>query len=327
MFTSKEQIEASLRAAGVSAARVADLAAKAKPCVRLETDLPADGESIPLGATRIGGRPDLPAGTEWPYRPPYPDAADRIAETFAAIENIRAGNAAALAKASPYAWSREKVEAQAKYLIDVVAPAAEPRPLAFIAQLDLAEIHAVQPLDPDLPVAGRLLFFYDAQQLPEGINPGDSAGWMVLHDATEPAALVRIAPPPNLGLPDMTAGFPPLRCRSRAALSPVPDEEAIPAIPDRSDPDHARLANWYSELRSRRDWQAHQAGGRPDLIQYGPWPGRKGEDWVLLMQIDSDDRNGMLWGDSGMLYVWIRRNDLRARRFDQSRVILQSLSL
>ncbi len=36
------------------------------------------------------------------------------------------------------------------------------------------------------------------------------------------------------------------------------------------------------------------------------------------MQIDSDDRNGMLWGDSGMLYVWIRRDDLRTRRFDRA---------
>jgi len=329
MFTSKEQIEASLWAAGVSAPRAAALAAKAKPCVRLETALLADGESIPLGATRIGGHPDLPAGMGWPYRKPYPDAADRIAETEATIENIRAGNEAALAKASPYASSREKVEAQAKHLIDLIAPVAEPRPLAFVAQIDLVGIQAVQSLDPDLPVSGRLLFFYDAQQQPWGINPGDSAGWSVLYDITDPAGLERLTPPRSPGPSGAATGFAALRCHGRAEWSPVPEDQVLLAIPDRSDPDRARLADWYGDrygkLLDRRDWHAHQAGGHPDQIQDGQPPGKRGEDWVLLMQIDSDDRISMTWGDSGMLYVWIRRDDLRARQFDRAWVVLQSL--
>ncbi|OWJ65820.1 YwqG family protein [Inquilinus limosus] len=322
MFTSKEQIEASLRAARVSAARAAALAARAKPCVRLEAIVLAEDETIPLGATRIGGRPDLPAGTAWPVRPPYPDAADRIAETRATLENIRATNEAALARNSPYAWSSDKVEAQARYLLDAIAPVAEARPLTFVAQLDLAGIQTVQPLDPDIPVAGRLVFFYDVEQQPEGVNPEDSAGWVVLHDTADASTLSRIVPPS-----DAVSSFRPLRGHGRAAVSPVPEEEAFPS--DRSDPDRASLVEWYSDrydaLLGRIDWRAHQAGGHPDQIQLGPQPGRKAEDWILLMQIDSDHRSGMTWGDSGMLYVWIRREDLQARRFDRARVILQSL--
>jgi uncharacterized protein YwqG len=46
-------------------------------------------------------------------------------------------------------------------------------------------------------------------------------------------------------------------------------------------------------------------------------------DWRLLMQLDSDDEAGMMWGDAGRLYFWIREADLRERRFDKVWLILQ----
>ena len=46
-------------------------------------------------------------------------------------------------------------------------------------------------------------------------------------------------------------------------------------------------------------------------------------DWRLLMQIDTDDDADMMWGDAGMIYFWIRDQDLRARRFDKTWMIFQ----
>jgi uncharacterized protein YwqG len=43
-------------------------------------------------------------------------------------------------------------------------------------------------------------------------------------------------------------------------------------------------------------------------------PGKK--DWVLLLQIDSDRDTGMMWGDFGKLYFWIRKDDLKCGNFD-----------
>ena len=47
------------------------------------------------------------------------------------------------------------------------------------------------------------------------------------------------------------------------------------------------------------------------------------KDWMLLLQVDSDDEPGMMWGDLGRLYFWIRRQDLKARNFDNTWCILQ----
>ena len=47
-------------------------------------------------------------------------------------------------------------------------------------------------------------------------------------------------------------------------------------------------------------------------------------DWRLLLQIASrNDDSGMMWGDGGNLYVWIRRLDLAARDFSKVWVVLQ----
>ncbi|HYT23842.1 MAG TPA: YwqG family protein [Candidatus Polarisedimenticolia bacterium] len=46
-------------------------------------------------------------------------------------------------------------------------------------------------------------------------------------------------------------------------------------------------------------------------------------DWTLLLQIDSDDNAKMMWGDAGMLYVWIRRQGVASREFDKAWTILQ----
>lgn len=46
-------------------------------------------------------------------------------------------------------------------------------------------------------------------------------------------------------------------------------------------------------------------------------------DWRLLLQIDTDEDAGMMWGDCGTLYYWIKEDDLRAAAFDKSWLILQ----
>jgi Domain of unknown function (DUF1963) len=46
-------------------------------------------------------------------------------------------------------------------------------------------------------------------------------------------------------------------------------------------------------------------------------------DWMLLLQVDTDENAGMEWGDSGRLYYWIKRSSLQSRSFDDVWLILQ----
>ena len=45
---------------------------------------------------------------------------------------------------------------------------------------------------------------------------------------------------------------------------------------------------------------------------------------LLLLQVDSDDGARMMWGDVGRIYYLIETEDLRAKRFEASRCMLQS---
>jgi uncharacterized protein YwqG len=47
------------------------------------------------------------------------------------------------------------------------------------------------------------------------------------------------------------------------------------------------------------------------------------DSWQLLLQVDSDDAAGMMWVDSGLLYFWIRKDDLAARRFERVWCVMQ----
>jgi uncharacterized protein YwqG len=214
-------------------------------------------------------------------------------------------------------------------------PSRDGAPLTFLACLDLASVHAASPM-PWLPASGRLLFFYDAEKQPWGFDPKDRGSWAVLLVSDgEPAT---DAPAPLL--PRQAVSFrridryPSWERPEVAALQLTEAESEI--LIDAGDAIYGESPH-------------HQIGGFPDPVQTdemelecqlvsnglycgdtsGYLSGRAKElrdgakDWRLLLQIDSDDDLGVMWGDGGLLYFWIRDDDARASRFDQAWVVLQ----
>ena len=210
-------------------------------------------------------------------------------------------------------------------------------PLAFLACIDLASLAEKVPV-PWLPSSGHLLFFYDTENQPWGFDPKDRGGWAVLL-ADGPSVLAR--PPP--AAPD----FP------RYGMS----FEKIATLPSYERPEIIRLGLSDAESEDLIDATGSVYGGEPrhqidgfpspiqgdemelecQLVSNGVYCGdstgytsakakalRDGAaDWRLLLQIDSDDDWGVMWGDAGVLYFWIKEADARARRFDQAWVVLQ----
>jgi uncharacterized protein YwqG len=218
-------------------------------------------------------------------------------------------------------------------------PSKNGEPLTFLADLDLASVHAALPV-PWLPAAGRLLFFYDAANQPWGFDPKDRGSWAVVL-VPDGTATANATPAP----------VPPALTRHAVAF------QRIETYPSWQRPEVAALkltdqeADLFIEACSAVYGEAprHQMSGFPDPVQgdemalecqlasNGLYCGdssgylssrasalRDGvKDWRLLLQIDSDDDLGVMWGDAGILYFWIREDDARASRFEQAWVVLQ----
>jgi uncharacterized protein YwqG len=260
------------------------LSEAALPSVRLLADSPIDAATA--GASRLGGSPDLPADLPWPAND-------------------------------------------------------DGTPLSFIAQLDMREI-AIHDVEGILPKEGLLSFFYEAApQNAWGFDPADHGAWAVLHIADG----VMVEP---RGAPDGVANegrFRALGLSPHLELTFAPWESLVVE----------RLGMTREEVRAyarvlpAEDTTIHRLLGHPDpvqgdmqlecqLVTNGLYCGnasgyrdpraaelRPGAaDWRLLLQVDSQDEAGMMWGDVGRLYYWIKYDDLIAGYWDMSWLILQS---
>jgi uncharacterized protein YwqG len=340
VFTSEDQIATALIAEGLEAQDAQRIAEQARPCVWLETNSVVDEAQIPLGATKIGGRPDLPAGQDWPMRPPYPvgEHAARYREELA----------------DPKAWSwatpeqREEFRRDYEQTIEVIG---KPFPLSFIAQINLAHSWRAGPLDPDFPKAGLLSIFYDTFEQLWGFGQADHIGSVVLFHAADAATLTRWDPPGELTSVKRYVPFAPLICHAQACLTPIPrDTPQFGNLNLRREAADA-YSEWWSKdanmygSQDGADWKCHRVGGWPTPIQsdmqsdcalvaagFQQSDALRPEtetaratagEWLLLAQIGTDEGAQMMWGDSGQLYLWIRHEDLVAHRFDAARLILQ----
>jgi hypothetical protein len=248
----------------------------------------------PLGAIRLGGLPDLPPGVEWPMK-------DGIL-------------------------------------------------LEFVGQFRLADL-ALYDAEDRLPPTGMLYFFFDGMLTGYG-QPTRCA--VIYHDGPLDA-LERCAAPSHEYGRQLNIFKPcALDIETVWTLPPfeeIDDNEDVTCIPP------------VTPILTRREegviyWKAlrkhdfcHQLLGHPAEVQggelrlgvvtaqdtagyfasdeYGNYAHRDElvaelRRWRLLAQFQSDRPTGMDWGCGGMIYFWIREEDLAARRFDRVYGMLES---
>jgi len=240
-----------------------DIDALAKPSIRIYTT-PVDEAHLPVGVSKVGGLPDLPPDLAW--------------------------------------------------------PAFDGLPQSFIAQIRLAE---VSPYDVEgaLPKTGLLWFFFcDAKQDIYGDDPQNCGAWQIFFQEVDFTTLKRTPFPATL----------PGKSRFKASSVRFASEMTLSQVPQ------IELANYdwrEEELEKYEDLVAnltppdqrafrHRLLGNPDLIQddmrlqcqlvsHGITDendpraqalNKGAKDWTLLFQGDTDERIGMRWSSSGMLY-------------------------
>jgi uncharacterized protein YwqG len=212
-------------------------------------------------------------------------------------------------------------------------------PQSFIAQVNLAETHPYD-LDRVLPPAGLLSFFYDSTQNVWGFDPKEGGAWAVNY-TPDAADLVKREPPRDLP-PEASFDATRLHPSSEPTYAPAWFSE-VAALNLTHDQKFA-----LADVLEGDEETIHRLFGHPDPIQgdmqlecqlvaHGLYCGdASGYDdpraaelapgaaqWRLLLQVDSDDAAGMMWGDAGRLYYWMHEDDLAARNWTQARLVLQ----
>ncbi len=265
----------------------------------------AEGE-MPVGASKLGGRPDLPADFVWPE-----------------FEGT-----------------------------DYSDNSVEPRPLAFLAQINLKDIAAYDQ-EGLLPQTGLLSFFYEITSMTWGFEPEDRGCAKVCY-FPEDTKLFPTDLPENITeegmLPECAVSFSP-------HIS-LPSYESYAEL-DISKPFDVDAWEEYDECCEALGYEPDEEGDRtkllgyPDLIQNpmeeecemvtrGYSSGspedyqkvsqeekqdirEKSKDWRLLFQMGtvSVEDYELMFDDCGYIYFWIRKEDLLARRFDRIWLILQ----
>ncbi len=259
---------------------------------------PVSADALPLGASKFGGLPDLPPDVDWPqFRGRY---------------------------------------------------------LTLVAQINLAEMNEAV-LDDRFPHAGILYFFYDLESW--GFDPADRGSARVIHIGEDLTRINRREAPEHpkprshlFGLikrRERSHTFKACKLSFRLCLT-LPDftslayeafKQAV-SLTEEEEDQYADLLNeigaehrllGYSEP-VQNDMQLEcqlvtngvncggtdcQADPRANSLKSGA------ADWRLLLQVSEDSNSDMMWGDLGMIYFWIREDDLRDQNFDNCWLIFQ----
>lgn len=221
---------------------------------------------------------------------------------------------------------------------DAKWPVWNDKPQSFLAQLDLAEIHAALP--SFLPSAGCLYFFYDQDQGSWGFDPDDSGSWRVLYVTGDRSGFQKRSAPEGLA-PEFIYKEKPVATRR---IDLLPHESGISNS-------SAETCDNYTELRASpfEGMHHHQMLGYPAPVQndgmelecqlasHGVYVGDSNgykdprvaalkdgaADWKLLLQLDTDDDTGWMWGDVGTLYFWVRQQDAAQGDFSKVWMVFQ----
>lgn len=261
-----------------------------------------DENDIAIGQTKIGGKPDLPNEIIW------------VTET----------NIVKTTEKKFLIFNSKKDETITK-------------PLSFIAQINLSETSTFGK-ENLLPKTGILYFFYSAEQEVWGFDHKDKNKFKVIYWNGDISNLKRTEFP--IDLPEYSR-FKPCSVAIKSEVSlPSYGHEVYEDFADGEDDKFwegvyndgnlNKLLGYSDNIQDEMELECElvtnglycgDPSGYNDPRAKALEPNAK--NWRLLLQIDSNEENEMMWGDCGRLYFWIKKDDLLNKQFDKSWFSLQ----
>lgn len=221
------------------------------------------------------------------------------------------------------------------------------KPLGFLCQINCSDL-AQYDANHVLPHEGMLYFFYDIEEQPWGYDPQHRGGSAVIYLPNprlfDRSPLLEDGRPEKVCLQEYGMAFKVIPCL------PSPYEETCF---DRTRFTQTELEDYFNLLDAiRQEWKPneplHQLLGHSynlqgdmqlecQLTSHGLYCGDStgyqepraenlkagAAEWQLLLQFDTDEDLGVMWGDTGLIFFWIRESDLRKRQFDRAWTVLQ----
>nr|WP_193859017.1 YwqG family protein [cf. Phormidesmis sp. LEGE 11477] len=283
-----------------------------KPSVRIQPQLEAG-----LSHSHFGGRPDVPPSFSLP-------AWDARLYWESQLQETRADQYMA------ESYRRDRItQLQTKLSQDTVEP------LTYLGQIHLRELSSIATTC-GLPSDGVLLFFYDLINYPGGYEVSSKGAWRCVYlDATEELAVKPISKNEYKGelFPHCSLSFeeewmislpgPELKDVSEdiqywQRLIEVLKEEFGIRLPTVACSIEHRLLGYDGPMQEPMERLCQlRFNGISGYAKQSPSIEKGVEDWQLLLQIDSDDKVGWEFGDTGRLYFWIRQQDLAKHDFSK----------
>ncbi|KAK2950499.1 putative protein of unknown function (DUF1963) [Blattamonas nauphoetae] len=204
---------------------------------------------------------------------------------------------------------------------------ATPSPLKLLAQLNFDTL----PRVPDFPTTGILQIYIDPADGSLGHdyeNMMDQSHWRIIYHPTIEHDEAKLQKPPHfpeteelpfeeehLIAPEtlIEAAINPFDYRYDSLVEEAFSEEASELGLDITE----IIGEFYEQALNALDTtNNHQIGGYPSFAQEDPRHNTQYQDCdTLLLQINSDEK--IMWGDMGIANFFIRRDDLKACRFDR----------
>lgn len=224
----------------------------------------------------------------------------------------------------------------------------ETRPLSFFCQINLTEVRDYDK-DGVLPHSGMLYFFYECESSLWGFDPEDKGAARALYyDSIDgftpvelPEAIAEEHRIPELAIEFSARSsypkFEELGLHSSVSCSWEGYDKALEKLGveiDCDSEDHKLLG--YADIiqdemltECERVSRGLSCGG-PESYEATPAEikeiiNQRASDWTLLMQIGTVETADFEWmfGDCGMLYFYIRKDDLAAKNFENTEFSVQ----